>query len=602
MPRTYVRKPNSGRLNYSQEDMLRALMDLERENLTVRQAAERHHVPFASLHRRRHGKALNPGQLGKGTALMPNEEIAIAQNIATLGDYGLAFDTTELRKFIKDHLDKHCRTVSVFKDNKPGKDWATGFLQRQSAIITPRQCQNISRKRAAVSEEMVRNYFEQLAVTVEGVDPGNILNYDETNLTDDPKTKMMIFRKATKHPERIMNTTKSSTSIMFAITASGTSLPTFVVYKAQRVQDAWKDGGPLSTKYSCSKSGWFDSEIFVDWFKRVVLPWAARRGRDATKVVIGDNLASHMSLEVVTMCEDNNIRFSFLPPNSTHLLQPLDVVVFAPLKSAWRKILTDWKMGDGRLMTTLPKWVFPRLLLQLEEAMVHKWERLSHSAFRACGIYPLDADHVIARMTHTTDADLSNRDDVSDDLVQYLKSTREASVAHQKPRRKRVNVSPGAAVTLAYLAESQQPSTSTPKRRCREEEAEEEDEIEEGLTSDEEQQQQEEEEEEEEREEEWNVESLQRNDYVLVSFGEGKKMVHYVGHLLGKKYGGWEANFYRKTESDKAELGVTLFKLPEIEDRSVLDFSSIVKKLKLKQTIKSKVGFRTANLGNLVVR
>jgi hypothetical protein len=43
------------------------------------------------------------------------------------------------------------------------------------------------------------------------------------------------------------------------------------------------------------------------------------------KVLIGDNLAAHMSPTVTCLCQENNIRFIFLPENSTHLLQPPDL-------------------------------------------------------------------------------------------------------------------------------------------------------------------------------------------------------------------------------------------------------------------------------------
>jgi hypothetical protein len=35
---------------------------------------------------------------------------------------------------------------------------------------------------------------------------------------------------------------------------------------------------------------------------------------------------------------------------------------FHPLKIAWRKILTIWKIGAGKTETAIPKSEFPRLL------------------------------------------------------------------------------------------------------------------------------------------------------------------------------------------------------------------------------------------------
>jgi hypothetical protein len=53
-------------------------------------------------------------------------------------------------------------------------------------------------------------------------------------------------------------------------------------------------------------------------------------------------------------------RFCFLPENSTHILQPLDVSVFGPLKRRWREVLENWKeeCTAGNLnYPTLPKQV-----------------------------------------------------------------------------------------------------------------------------------------------------------------------------------------------------------------------------------------------------
>jgi hypothetical protein len=70
------------------------------------------------------------------------------------------------------------------------------------------------------------------------------------------------------------------------------------------------------------------------------------------------------------MCLGVLCRFIFLPENSTHLLQPLDVAVFGPMKRRWREVLTSWKeecVRHGRNYATIPKHCFPGLLRQLLE-------------------------------------------------------------------------------------------------------------------------------------------------------------------------------------------------------------------------------------------
>ena len=81
--------------------------------------------------------------------------------------------------------------------------------------------------------------------------PSNIINYYETNLTDEHN----VFKHGVKYPERIMNSNKSATSIMFAANAVGYVMPPDVAYKAEYLWDTWMVGGQKGTRYNRSKSG-----------------------------------------------------------------------------------------------------------------------------------------------------------------------------------------------------------------------------------------------------------------------------------------------------------------------------------------------------------
>lgn len=134
-----------------------------------------------------------------------------------------------------------------------------------------------------------------------------------------------------------MHHSKSATSIMFAGTATGELLPSYVVYKSEQLWDNWTLRGPKGTCYGRSKSGWFDGVTFEDWFRETALPYLRRL--EGPKALIGDNLSSHFAPEVLRLCEQHDIRFICLPPNAIHLCQPLDVAFFRPLTTAWRSIL-----------------------------------------------------------------------------------------------------------------------------------------------------------------------------------------------------------------------------------------------------------------------
>lgn len=299
--------------------------------------------------------------------------------------------------------------------------------------------QNIKRSRAEKNSGEMTNYFNNLQQSLDGIPKENILNYDETNLTDNPGAQKCLFRRGVKYPERVLNYTKGAISIMFAITAGGECLPPYVVYKAEHLYQQWRINGPKGARYNRSRSGWFDSTTFEDWFEMIVLPWA--KAKIGTKILIGDNLASHINHRIVTMCEENDIRFVFLPPNSSHLTQPLDVCYFGPLKKLWRANLLDYKIKNPR-ETTINKSHFPELLKRLMHELNEKTPNIL-SAFKSTGIHPFNPDKVINKLP-----DWRPQTEYSIDhaLLQFLKENR-APDPMKKVRNKKLSVPPGKSVT-----------------------------------------------------------------------------------------------------------------------------------------------------------
>jgi len=96
-----------------------------------------------------------------------------------------------------------------------------------------------------------------------------------------------------------------------------------------------------------------------------------------------------MSPTVLDLCAKHNIRYIFLPENSTHIMQPLDVAVFGPMKRHWReKVLSAWKEEcerKGENFATIPKQVFPTLLKELLESK--DYGPAIRSGFETTGLY-----------------------------------------------------------------------------------------------------------------------------------------------------------------------------------------------------------------------
>ena len=73
-----------------------------------------------------------------------------------------------------------------------GVEWVLSFIKRNN--ITKGIVNNVKAARAEVSEEIISVYFDNLEQSLNEIPPENIFNYDETNVTDDPGSKMVIVR------------------------------------------------------------------------------------------------------------------------------------------------------------------------------------------------------------------------------------------------------------------------------------------------------------------------------------------------------------------------------------------------------------------------
>ncbi|CAH1984517.1 unnamed protein product [Acanthoscelides obtectus] len=208
--------------------------------------------------------------------------------------------------------------------------------------------------------------------------------------------KKVICRRGTKYPEMIVNATKVSFSVMFCGNAVEETVPPYVIFRAEHLWSTWTENGPHGTRYNRTKSGWIDSITFEDWFESHLLPILKKK--DGRKGIIGNNLSSHINKNVLEACEANNISFICLPANATHILQPLDVAYFRPLKIKWRQVLLDWKnTPEGRRLPTVPKDQFHRLLKTAPDSMKETQSYLVNG-FRKTGIYPQNVEEPLSRL------------------------------------------------------------------------------------------------------------------------------------------------------------------------------------------------------------
>ena len=220
-------------------------------------------------------------------------------------------------------------------------------------------------------------------------------NCDETAFCTSATSRKLLCKRGAKALHEVgSGSGREHITVHVSCSASGECLPPFILYKGKNMYQRWMEGGPAGAVYGVSDSGWMDSDNFFSWFKKLYLPAVMHLTASGPVYLFFDGHHSHISLKLIREAQEKNVMLFCLPPNCTHIVQPLDVGVFGPIKKVWAKLLKQWKFDSKAQNVT--KEVFPGLMRQLwADSLTSSHCR---SGFRASGIFPLSRDAVMSKL------------------------------------------------------------------------------------------------------------------------------------------------------------------------------------------------------------
>ena len=177
----------------------------------------------------------------------------------------------------------------------------------------------------------------------------------------------------------IGGTGRENITIQGCISAIGQLLPPYILYSGQRLMFDYTQGGPAGTRYGVSQKGWMTEVNFIDWFRNLFIPSLPD---ERPVMLIFDGHETHMNYEVRQLALKHDIVIAKIPPHTTHLLQPLDLAVFKPLKEAYDRFAHLLFISERRYVT---KRDFPDLVAKTWKAFKPQFAR---NGFKKAGIVP----------------------------------------------------------------------------------------------------------------------------------------------------------------------------------------------------------------------
>lgn len=389
-----VKRKKLKRKLYTSEALKNAIQAYSASQSSLRVVARTYGVPPATLARKVKDPSTQGKRSGPSTVLDATEEEDIVQWIFDRAKMGLPVTKDDLIDAVGTYVSS-TNKPNPFIANRPGRHWYEGF-KRRHPDLTIRTPQHLSHKRADVTQEDLQDWFEEQknylsSKNLLDISPTRVFNCDETNVALCPKSNKILTKKGSLTAYKITDDVKIGITVLFMYSASGKRAPPMILFPyKEKLPRSIIAKIPTGWGVGISDNGWMTLELFYEYMTNVFYPWLLQEEIEFPVVLYLDNHSSHLTMPLVKFCREKKIEIIGLYPNSTHIMQPLDIAFFHPFKEAWKKTVTRWKTEKN--MKELKKEDVGTVLKQTLESMQE--EDIIKNGFRATGLVPFNPNAV----------------------------------------------------------------------------------------------------------------------------------------------------------------------------------------------------------------
>ena len=369
-------------VGWSNINMLKAIQSVEEKGMKIRRAAELHGVPKSTLQDRISGRVQHGSRPGPISYLTMEEEEELAGFLISCAEIGYPHTVSQVLGLVQKMVDAKGR-----KEVHVSYGWWQKFCQRHKNVALRTAAPLSMRRAMATDREVLNQYFDILENTLKKNhifnNPARIFICDETGLPLNPKSAKVACSRGSKTVSCVTGEGKAQITVLACTCATGTPLPPFVIYDRKTLNAGLTTGEVPGTLYGLSSNGWIDRELFLYWFHKLFLTSVPKV---RPLILLMDGHSSHYSPDVIRVAAQEQVLLFTLPPNTTHLLQPLDRSCFGPLKSYWKDVCHRfYTQNPGRVVT---RYDFSTLFA--EAWALAMTQRNILGGFKVTGIYPFN--------------------------------------------------------------------------------------------------------------------------------------------------------------------------------------------------------------------
>jgi hypothetical protein len=136
-------------------------------------------------------------------------------------------------------------------------------------------------------------------------------------------------------------------SIVECISARATCIQPLIISEGINVNINWAPDDPPPYKYTAVPTAWINDDIAVWWLNEIFLP-QTKPPRTQYRILLFDNHNSHLSGRFESECRKQRVITIPLPAHTSDVLQPLDLIMFSPIKGKYKdKLYQLCELNDG---------------------------------------------------------------------------------------------------------------------------------------------------------------------------------------------------------------------------------------------------------------
>ena len=136
-----------------------------------------------------------------------------------------------------------------------------------------------------------------------------------------------------------------TTTMLGFVSATGNQIPPVFIFPRTKFLPSMTRNSPVGCLGIAHLSGWMNAATFLISLQHFVKH--TNSSVTNKQLLILDNHSSHLELECINYAKANGIEILTFPSHCSHRLQPLDVSVYGPFKSALKNSFNDYLQLNG---------------------------------------------------------------------------------------------------------------------------------------------------------------------------------------------------------------------------------------------------------------